>query len=62
MPPEKIKALPEKIRLNQELIQEAICLGCTKAKVILTKTISIANWMKLQCQYGCSQYLSLIHI
>ena len=60
MPQEKIKALPENIRLNQELIQEAISLGCTKAKVILTKTISIANWMKLQCQYGCSQYGSLL--
>ena len=60
MPPENIKALPENIRLNQELIQEAIRLGCTKAKVILTKTISMANWMKLQCQYGCSHYGSLL--
>lgn len=60
MTPENIKALPENIRSNQELIQEAIRLGCTKAKVILTKTISMANWMKLQCQYGCSHYGSLL--
>jgi predicted metal-binding protein len=60
MPPENIKSLPENIRSNQELIQEAIRLGCTKAKVIFTKTISMANWMKLQCQYGCSHYGSLL--
>ncbi len=60
MTPKNIKALPENIRSNQELIQEAIRLGCTKAKVILTKTISMAHWMKLQCQYGCSHYGSLL--
>lgn len=60
MTPENIKALPKNIRSNQELIQEALRLGCTKAKVILTKTISMANWMKLQCQYGCSHYGSLL--
>lgn len=60
MPSENIKALPHDIRSNQELIQEAIGLGCTKAKVILTKTISMAHWMKLQCQYGCPHYGSLL--
>ena len=60
MPSENIKALPKNIRSNQELIQEAIHLGCTKAKVILTKTISMAHWMKLQCQYGCTHYGSLL--
>ncbi len=60
MTPENIKALPENILSNQELIQEAIRLGCIKAKVILTKTISMANWMKLQCQYGCSHYGSVL--
>ena len=60
MPSENIKALPKDIRSNQELIQEAIRLGCSKAKVILTKTISMAHWVKLQCQYGCSHYGSLL--
>ena len=60
MPTENIKSLPKNIRLNQELIQEAIRLGCAKAKVILTKTISIAHWVKLQCQYGCSHYGSVL--
>lgn len=60
MPSGNIKALPENIRSNQELIQEATRLGCTKAKVILTKTISMGHWMKLQCQYGCSHYGSLL--
>ncbi len=48
MIPENVKTLPDDISSNQELIQEAINLGCTKAKVILTKTISMAHWMKLQ--------------
>lgn len=60
MIPENVKSLPENTRSNQELIQQAIDLGCTKAKVILTKTISMAHWMKLQCQYGCSHYGSLL--
>jgi len=60
MPPENVKFLPENTRMNQEMIQKSINLGCTKAKVISTKTISIAHWMKLQCQYGCSRYGSLL--
>lgn len=60
MIPENVKTLPDDISSNQELIQEAINLGCTKAKVILTKTISMAHWMKLQCQYGCPHYGSLL--
>jgi predicted metal-binding protein len=60
MASEKVKSLPKNIRLNQELIQKAIDLGCTKAKLIFTRTISMAHWMKLQCQYGCSNYGSLL--
>ncbi|MBT7475564.1 MAG: hypothetical protein HN649_02940, partial [Nitrospina sp.] len=60
MAPENIKSLPKSTRSNQELIQEAIDLGCTKAKVILTRTISMAHWMSLQCQYGCANYGSLL--
>ena len=53
---EKIKELPKNIRFNQELIQEALKLGASKAKLILTQTITMANWVKLHCQYGCSSY------
>ena len=41
---------------NQELTDEAISLGCTKAKVIHTKTILLGSWNKIQCQYGCQNY------
>ena len=52
--------IPKEIRSNQELIQEALDLGCTKAKVVLTRTISMAHWVKLHCQFGCSQYAKLL--
>ena len=41
---------------NQELIQEALNLGCLKAKVITTKTICLAHWLKTQCQFGCPYF------
>lgn len=60
MIPDNIKMIPKSIRSNQELIQEALDLGCTKAKVVLTQTVSMAHWVKLQCQFGCSQYAKLL--
>ena len=60
MTPENVKFLPENTRLNQEMIHEAINLGCTKAKVILTKTKSMSHWMNQQCQFGCSHYGTLL--
>ena len=59
MIPENIKMMPESIRSNQELIQEALDFGCAKAKVISTKAISLAHWVKLQCQFGCSNHARL---
>ena len=56
MIPKNIKMIPENIRSNKELIQEALDLGCEKAKVISTKAISLAHWVKLQCQFGCSNH------
>lgn len=41
---------------NQGLAEEAISLGCSKAKIILTKTILLGSWNKIQCQYGCERY------
>lgn len=60
MIPDNVKLIPKSIRSNQELIQEALNLGCTKAKVVLTQTISLAHWVKLHCQFGCSQYAKLL--
>ena len=60
MIPDNVKAIPKNISSNQELIQEALGLGCTKAKVVLTQTISLGNWVKLHCQFGCSQYGKLL--
>ena len=60
MIPDNVKMIPKNISSNQELIQEALDLGCTKAKIVLTQTISIANWVKLHCQFGCSQYAKLL--
>ena len=60
MIPPNVKKMPKNITSNKELIQEALDLGCTKAKVVLTQSISIANWVKLHCQFGCSQYAKLL--
>ena len=51
--------MPESIRSNRELIQDALDFGCAKAKVISTETISLAHWVKLQCQFGCSNHARL---
>lgn len=51
-----LREIPKSIRTNQELIQEALDLGCLKAKVITTKTICLASWLKTQCQFGCSYF------
>ena len=55
-----IKPIRKSEHSNQELIQEALDLGCTKAKVVLTHTISMAHWVNLHCQFGCSQYGKLL--
>lgn len=52
----KLKNIPTEIRGHQEIIADAINLGAVKAKVIMTKNIDLGNWVKLQCQYGCSYY------
>ena len=60
MIPDNLRQIPKSISSNQELIKEALDLGCIKAKVVLTNTISMAHWVKLQCQFGCSQYAKLL--
>jgi len=51
-----IKKLPKSVTSNQELIEDAMVCGCLRAQVIMTKTISLARWVKIQCQYGCPHY------
>ena len=58
--PDNVKKIPKSPRSNEDIIQEALDLGCTKAKVVLTQTISMAYWVKLHCQFGCSQYAKLL--
>jgi predicted metal-binding protein len=60
MIPDNIKLISKSVISNQELIQEALDCGCTKAKVVLTQTISMAHWVNLHCQFGCSQYGKLL--
>ena len=36
--------------------KKSMSIGITKAKVVDTKTIVVANWVRLKCQYGCSGY------
>ena len=55
-----VKKIPKSVSSNQELIKEALNLGCTKAKIVLTQTITMGHWVKLHCQFGCSQYAKLL--
>lgn len=52
----KLKSFPTEVRDHQSIISDARKLGAVKAKIILTATIDLGNWVKLQCQYGCSYY------
>jgi len=40
----------------EELCQKAIRLGAAEAKVIKANDIVIRDWVRLKCQYGCSEY------
>lgn len=51
-----IRQLPLAIKSNNEMIQEALSKGASRAKIILTKNIAVANWNRLQCQFGCQHY------
>ncbi len=53
----KIKTIKAKKSGNFErYIQKAKDLGITNAKIIDTKTVVVANWVRLKCQFGCSGY------
>ena len=58
--PSKLKNRSPQNLVNQQLVDEALGLGCTKAKVILTRTIAVGAWVKLKCQFGCPHYGKLL--
>ena len=37
-------------------VKKALSIGITRAKIIDTRTISVANWVRLKCQFGCGGY------
>ncbi len=37
-------------------IQRATDLGMMEAKIILVKSIRVAEWVKIKCQFGCGGY------
>jgi predicted metal-binding protein len=40
----------------QKSVDRALSMGITKAKIINTKNVVVANWVRLKCQYGCGGY------
>ena len=54
-----IRQLPLEIKPNQEMVQDAIGKGASRAKIIWTKNIAVATWNRLQCQFGCQHYAKL---
>lgn len=38
------------------LINKALELGVEKAKIINTDTVSVGEWVRWKCQYGCPFY------
>ena len=55
-PPTNIRSLPTGTLTNQELIEDALDLGCLNAKVIQIRNITLGSWVKLKCQFGCAYY------
>ena len=52
----KLHHLPKDTKINNQIIQDAIELGCVKTKLIRIKTIVLGNWLRVQCQFGCASY------
>jgi predicted metal-binding protein len=48
--------LPKSVQSHQELIDDALALGCRQAKVIQTRSIVLGAWIRLKCQYGCAHF------
>lgn len=55
-PPTNLRSLPAGMLANQELIEDALSVGCIKAKIIHIKNITLGSWVRLKCQFGCPYY------
>ncbi|NMC58432.1 MAG: DUF2284 domain-containing protein [Candidatus Methanofastidiosa archaeon] len=42
--------------IYEKLIQMALSKGATSAKVINVEDISVNNWVRQKCEFGCTQY------
>lgn len=51
-----IKRLSSRALDNKDLIDTALRQGAVNAKVILAKTITLGNWVRLRCQFGCPHF------
>lgn len=51
-----VKQLPSERIANQQLIQDAVDLGSVKVKVIPVRDITLGQWVRLRCQFGCSHF------
>lgn len=40
----------------QKYVDRALSSGMSRARIIDTKNIFVANWVRLKCQYGCGGY------
>jgi len=40
----------------ETVLEEAYKLGCEEAKIIDPKTITVGNWVRWKCLYGCPLY------
>jgi len=40
----------------QKYAKKSLSMGITRAKIIKTTTIVVANWVRLKCQFGCDGY------
>jgi len=50
------KKSPPRTPNNQELVDRALDRGAVNAKVIGTQTITLGNWVRLRCQFGCPHF------
>ena len=52
----KVKIFPRNILSNKNIIGEALSRNCIRALIMPTKSIVLARWLRLQCQYGCDHF------
>ncbi len=48
--------ITNKIKNKEKYVLKAREIGITNAKIIDTRTVVVANWVRLKCQFGCNGY------